>query len=45
MRTLPLRYSVRSLLRRRAAFVMTMAGVAVVVAVFVAMLAMTRGIR
>ena len=45
MRTLPLRYSMRSLLRRRAAFVMTMAGVAVVVAVFVAMLAMTRGIR
>jgi putative ABC transport system permease protein len=45
MRGLPLRYSLRSLLRRRAAFLMTTAGVASVVAVFVAMLAMTRGMR
>jgi putative ABC transport system permease protein len=44
MKTLPLRYSVRSLLRRRAAFIMTTAGVTVVVTTFVAMLAMTRGL-
>jgi putative ABC transport system permease protein len=45
MKGIPFRYSARSILRRRTAFVMTTAGVTVVVAVFVAMLAMTRGMQ
>jgi putative ABC transport system permease protein len=44
-RTVPLRYNVRSLLRRRRALAMTTAGIAVVVAIFVSMLALFEGLR
>jgi putative ABC transport system permease protein len=45
MARLPLRYNLRSLARRRLAFAMTTAGIAVVVALFVAMLALFEGLR
>ncbi len=45
MVVVPLRYNLRSLLRRRLALFMTVVGVAAVVAIFVAMMAIANGLR
>ena len=45
MASIPFRYSARSVMRRHLAFAMTFVGIAVVVAIFVMMLAMVRGLR